>query len=120
MATMKPLNERKHLFLSALRESQNVSKAARSSGLSRRSAYRLRDDNADFARGWADALTPTLPSPSETQERPNWGAQVLALMDDGHLYEHAVKVVAEHANRDAMRDATKYSASHVSVLPLER
>ena len=107
---MRSLDERKRLFLSALRQRPNVSEAARSSGLGRRTAYRLRNENADFARAWADAVTPTLPSPSKTQERPRWGAQVLALVDDGHLYEHAVEVVAEHAIAEARRDANAMQA----------
>ena len=42
-------------FLKALRETGNVSDAARSAGLARRTAYAERERNEDFARDWADA-----------------------------------------------------------------
>lgn len=42
-------------FLAVLAETCNVSEAARSAGMSRRSAYDWRDADADFASAWDDA-----------------------------------------------------------------
>lgn len=42
-------------FLAVLRETCNVSEAARSANVSRSSAYAHRDTDPDFARAWEDA-----------------------------------------------------------------
>ena len=104
------MDERKQLFLAALRRTGRVAEAARSSKLGRRTAYRLREKDPDFVKAWQDALCFT-PSPaSDGQESPRWGAQVLALVDDGQPYEQAVEVVAEHAIAEARRDANAVRA----------
>lgn len=46
----------KWLFLEALREQPNVSRAAELAGITRRHAYRVRDADPDFAAAWEDAL----------------------------------------------------------------
>ncbi len=62
-------------------------------------------------------MTPTLPSPSETQERPRWGAQVLALIDQGRSYEDAVELVTKRGIAEARRDA-KAMRAYVEDLAL--
>lgn len=58
----KPLNrplradEWRPPFLEALRETGNVSHAARVAGISRKSAYRARENSSEFAEDWEDAL----------------------------------------------------------------
>ena len=99
---MRSVDERKRAFISALRQCENVAEAARSSGLGRRAAYRLRSEDPEFARAWADALSPT---PPPTWEPPRWGIEVLALMNEGRTYEEAVQSVAEPALAEAQRDA---------------
>lgn len=47
---------RKGRFLRALARTANVALAAREAGIDKRTAYRWRDVDLDFARRWADAL----------------------------------------------------------------
>lgn len=46
----------KELFLAALRDECNVSRAARETGITPKHAYDLREQDADFAERWAAAL----------------------------------------------------------------
>jgi hypothetical protein len=46
----------KILFLTALRQSPNISRAADAAGLSRQAAYKARDADPEFAADWDDAL----------------------------------------------------------------
>ena len=48
--------EKKQKFLANLRESPNVTAAARSVGISRRCAYDHRETDATFAQAWDDAI----------------------------------------------------------------
>lgn len=49
-------NQWQRIFLQSLSSLPDVSAACRISGISRGSAYRLRETDADFARAWNDAL----------------------------------------------------------------
>ncbi len=89
--------------MSALKEHGSVSEAARVSGLGRRQAYRLRQQDPAFAIAWEQALSPE--SASEKQEHPHWGAQVLAFIDQGRSYEDAVELVTKRGIAEARRDA---------------
>jgi hypothetical protein len=62
--------ERQLRFLDTLAETRSVTRAAESAGMSRESAYRLRDRGigALFAALWDRALTPE-PMPSESHNR---------------------------------------------------
>lgn len=51
-----PTPNRKALFLSALRESGNATHAARVAELDRRTAFRIRKRDPEFAKAWEDAL----------------------------------------------------------------
>ena len=89
--------------MSALKEHGSVSEAERVSGLGRRQAYRLRQQDPAFAIAWEQALSPE--SASEKQEHPHWGAQVLAFIDQGRSYEDAVELVTKRGIAEARRDA---------------
>ncbi len=47
---------KKEKFIAALRACGNVSQAAKSAGIGRKTAYRWRDDDKDFADQWNDAV----------------------------------------------------------------
>ncbi len=100
---MAAVHKRKEGFLSALREHGSVSEAARASGLQRRQAYRLRQQDPAFAAAWEQALSPE--SESGGQESPRWGAQVLALMEQGRSYERAVELVTKRGIAEAKHEA---------------
>jgi hypothetical protein len=48
--------EKRREFLQALRETCNVTLAARAGGVSRRRVYQVREEEPDFAKQWDDAL----------------------------------------------------------------
>lgn len=48
--------EKRQAFLDVLRQCANVSEAARSIAVTRQRIYELRDEDADFAAAWADAV----------------------------------------------------------------
>ncbi len=96
------IRDRKECFLRALEQTANVSEAARSSGLSRRAAYRLRKEDPEFSQAWDRALARP---PAGKAEPERWGAQVLALMDEGVSYREAVDAVAERAIAEARQQA---------------
>lgn len=60
MAARKFTAARRKRFLNVLSETANVTLAARASGMSRSSAYRLRKAEASFAEAWDDAVEEAL------------------------------------------------------------
>lgn len=46
----------KPVFLAALQETPNVSRAARAAGISRQNAYLAKDQDAEFAAQWTEAI----------------------------------------------------------------
>ena len=55
MSTKSTAKKKQELFLKALGETGNVSEACRQSTLSRRYAYKLKQDNEEFAAAWQEA-----------------------------------------------------------------
>lgn len=55
MATQTTLKKRA-LFLKALGDLPNVARACRKAGIDRTTAYRWRDEDADFAAAWSAAI----------------------------------------------------------------
>ena len=53
---IKTTPEKKALFLAALRESPNISQAARTADVDRRTPYKWRDEDTGFAQDWDSAL----------------------------------------------------------------
>jgi len=56
----KRTNRAREAFLSALRDSANVSEAARAAGLGRQTVYEWRADDQDFAAAWDEAAEAAL------------------------------------------------------------
>jgi hypothetical protein len=67
--------ERQLAFLDALTRTRSISKAARAAGMSRESAYRLRDRAHLFAALWDRALAPSLEP--ESHSRPWTDGQLM-------------------------------------------
>ena len=72
--------ERQLLFLDALAQTRSVTRAAASVGMSRESAYRLRNrSDGLFALLWDRTLQP-VPVPSEVHTRPLTNGRLLSLL----------------------------------------
>ena len=66
-------------FLKHLRETANVSRSAKAAGISRRTAYDHRRDDADFAAEWDDAVeeaTDALEEEARRRALEGWGEPV--------------------------------------------
>jgi hypothetical protein len=81
--------ERQVAFLAALAGTRSVTSGARAAGMSRESAYRLRErpGGALFAHLWDLAMTPARVLPSEGHTRPLTDGQLARLLGNHYRRE---------------------------------
>ena len=71
----KPTDEPRVVFLQVLRETGNVSEAARCAGVARTTPYAWRDEDESYARSWADAeaeATDALEAEARRRAKDGW------------------------------------------------
>lgn len=90
-------------FLTILEETCNVSEAARAAGMGRRSAYDWREDDADFAAAWDDAIEAAADKLEQVAfERAKAGTsdRMLEILLKAHRPQFREKQRLEHSGPD--------------------
>jgi hypothetical protein len=106
--------ERRTIFLEALRVRGSVSRAARSAGMSREGAYRLRRRCPAFARAWDAAMAYDLVAPPRQADPGSlWERAMIGTAREIRYHGKRVGIVRRYDDTALLRLLKRFDRHHV-------